>query len=121
MLNTDVSTGRGKHWFCIYGDIQRKENNISVIIEHFNSSGMPIRLSVLRWLEYQCNSLKLKKYDAKYKYVNSNYQLQYSDTECGVWCLIYILSRDLWKNSKWMIKNKIKDSKIIKYRNYIII
>lgn len=117
VLNTDVSTGRGKHWFCIYGDIQR--NKDSVIIEHFNSSGMPIRLPILRWLEDQCNSLKLKGYNAKYKYVNSNYQLQYSDTECGVWCLIYILSRLLGKNNKWMIKNNIKDAQITKYRDYI--
>ena len=117
IINTDISTGRGKHWFCIYGDLDKNKNIIT--IEHFNSSGMPIRIPVLKWLENQCTKLKMKKYNAKYKYVNSNHQLQYSDTECGVWSLIYILSRLLGKNNKWMIKNNIKDSQITKYRDYI--
>ena len=121
VLNTDKSSGRGKHWFCIYGDlsVENKQGDRCVTIEHFNSSGMPMRIPVLKWLERTICDLKLKKIDAKYKYVNRNHQLQYSDTECGVWSLIYILSRLFNKSNNWMIKDNIKDSEITKYRDYI--
>lgn len=115
VLNTDISTGNGKHWFCIYGEI--KNNNVT--IEHFNSSGMPIRISVLKWLEKQIIELKLKDYNAKYIYVNENKQIQYSNTECGVWCLIYILSRLLNKPNNWFIKVDMLDKTITEYRDYI--
>ena len=60
VLNTDISSGRGKHWFCIYGDMTNIDKNgeKKIVIEHFNSSGMPIRLPVLKWLENTVTTLK---------------------------------------------------------------
>ena len=52
VLNTDVSSGRGIHWFCIYGDLAHKGTKEDPIcIEYFNSSGYPPKPEVQYWLD----------------------------------------------------------------------
>ena len=65
VLNTDVSTGGGKHWFCIYGDLQHSGSETDpYTIEFFNSSGNPPTREVNFWLEKTCADIMktLKKH-----------------------------------------------------------
>jgi len=98
ILNTDVSTGGGKHWFALYGDLAHKgTKDDPYVLEYFNSSGYPPRTQVITWME------KVKHDMARDhgKHINIVYathkQIQYSRTECGVWSLVYILSRLMGK------------------------
>lgn len=91
VLNTDYSNGRGKHWFCLFFDF-RNINHIT--LEYFNSSGnMPpqevhVYLVALKrkvYMEYPKSECTIETV--------SNKQIQYSETECGVYSLYYIISR----------------------------
>jgi len=91
VINTDRSTGRGIHWFCIFIDMSGPEWTL----EYFDSAGEYPKTSVHKWLNTQRSLLATKHPDKQIKVVDvtrSN-QLQKSTTECGVFSLWYILSR----------------------------
>ena len=117
VLNTDVSSGRGKHWFALFGDLKHKgTQDDPYVLEYFNSSGYPPRPQVTVWLEKVKHDM-LKDHK---KYVDIVYaahkQIQYSQTECGVWSLTYILSRLLGKPHDWMVKVGVNDADMINLR-----
>jgi hypothetical protein len=94
ILNTDISSGGGKHWFCLYGDFSGKGTRSDpYILEYFNSSGNAPMDQVTIWMEEACH--KLLKYHKKYCETvrSASRQLQNSQTECGMWSLLYIRSR----------------------------
>jgi len=113
VLNTDVSSGRGKHWFCIYGDLNIAKNKIQ--IEYFNSSGNPPMPEVENWLEKTKISLIRNNIYADIIY-SAPRRIQMSNTECGMWCLVYIKSRLYNKPPHWLYTINAKDADLIKYR-----
>lgn len=118
VLNTDVSTGRGKHWFCLYCDLTHTgKPDDPVTIEYFNSSGFEPRPEITVWMESTCHDM-ISKYDIYCKIINvaNGKQLQFSRTECGVWSLVYILSRLCGHDPDWIVKVKATDHDMIKYR-----
>jgi hypothetical protein len=112
VLNTDVSTGRGIHWFCLYGDLKADPINI----EYFNSSGYPPKPEVQVWLEKQIIILRKAGIDAEYIYSTGGRQIQYSKTECGVWSLVYILSRLTDHPFHWIAHVGANDEDMISFR-----
>lgn len=115
VLNTDVSTGRGKHWFCLYGDLRAKP----IRIEFFNSSGNQPRREIRQWFERLYMKMK-KKYNKEIELlISSTERLQYSETECGMWTLGYVLSRLKDKPFNWFIVSYIKDDEIYALRRDI--
>jgi hypothetical protein len=111
VLNTDVSSGEGKHWFCIFCDIKNKDKD-KYLIELFNSSGNPPVQQITDWIK-RLNS----KHPCIIRKALSR-RLQESRTECGVWCLAYIYWRlrgcDNTKFEKYMT-----DGKMIELRNFL--
>jgi hypothetical protein len=88
VFNTDVSTGRGKHWFCFYGVIKPK----GLELEYFNSSGYDMLKSIREWEV----SVRRKVQDAGFSYKlkeNTGVQYQKDNHSCGVYCLMYIWLR----------------------------
>lgn len=117
VLNTDVLRGKGKHWFCIYGDLAHSGTRDDPIqIEYFNSSGNPPRDAVSSWIEN--TTYNLLKYQKLYcKFVRSvPERLQHSNTECGMWSLLYIRSRLEDRAPNWFYKVKAKDKDMIAMR-----
>jgi hypothetical protein len=119
VLNTDVSSGKGKHWFCLYGDLKHmgtKEDPYR--LEYFNSSGNPPLDEVAMWLEQSCHDL-LKK-GIHCEIVRSvPRRLQNSQTECGMWSLLYIRSRLEGKPPSWFYTCKTNDRDMIAYRKKV--
>jgi hypothetical protein len=120
VLNTDVSAGGGKHWFCIYGDISgdgTRQNPYR--IEYFNSSGNPPMDEVIVWMEN--TKYKLMKYNKKYCEIirSAPIRLQSSNTECGVWSLIYIRSRLEGKPVGWFYTVNTTCDDMIRLRKLI--
>jgi hypothetical protein len=123
VFNTDVSSGRGKHWFCVYGNL--KPNGVGqpgteknpITIEYFNSSGNPAKEEVVVWMEKLIADLlhDNKIYAVRVNAVQGN-QIQKSKTECGMWSLIYIWSRLMDKPTDWLIKNNATDEEVIEAR-----
>ena len=116
VLNTDVSTGPGKHWFCIYGTLTKNK----CTIEFFNSSGNPPRKEIEVWMKEK--EIELRDNDIKVDIVRSApLRLQYSDTECGVWSLMYIKSRLENKPANWFYKVKADDFDMLNLRKHLFL
>ena len=80
ICNTDISTGSGKHWFCIYRFNQQ-------LIECFDSLGVNTDLKKNQLIK-ACN------FQGALKLIVNNTQIQsgVSDT-CGQFCLMFIIER----------------------------
>jgi hypothetical protein len=120
VLNTDVSSGPGKHWLCLYGDLQHLgEKNDPYTIEFFNSSGNPAVDEITVWMEAQSHSM-LKNHKKYVEIIRSApRRLQHSKSECGMFSLIYIRSRLENKPHNWFYTAKIDDKDMIRYRKKI--
>jgi hypothetical protein len=117
VLNTDISSGRGKHWFCIYCDLKHSGNKEDPYsLEYFNSSGNRPMTEVNIWLEKTCHNL-LKIYK-KYCEITRSAprRLQYSQTECGMWSLMYIKSRLMGHKPDWFFTVRADDEDMIGLR-----
>ena len=76
IINTDTSTGPGKHWIAMI-----KDHNICY---YFDSFGLPIYLTQI--------IDTLKENNIK-KYTYNTYQIQpFTSQKCGYYCLAFILS-----------------------------
>lgn len=119
ILNTDISSGRGLHWFCIYGDLQHKgTKDDPIALEFFNSSGNPPVLEVEIWMRKVVRDLQAAGITCKI--IRSIPQrIQFSNTECGVFSLIYILSRLENKPTNWFYNVKADDKDMIRYRQVL--
>jgi len=116
VVNTDVSSGSGIHWFAIFIDFTGRDINI----EYFNSSGYDIKdrsfkeffINLADKLSFQtgrkCNFIKV-----------SDIQHQNSGTSnCGVYALYYIWKRLGGESIDFFKKNKIDDNHIVLFRKY---
>lgn len=112
VVNTDVSTGRGIHWFCLYGDLRSDP----VQLEYFNSSGFPPRAEIQAWLEQTVMTLAKSNIPATIIYATGGRQIQYSKTECGVWSLVYILSRLTNHKPSWIATVGANDDDMVEFR-----
>lgn len=133
VLNTDVSTGKGKHWFCLYLDFSRLDKAALEIclksnptqlrctdkctLEYFNSSGNPARPQIAYWCQQQEKRLR-KELPGLNLWIIQSSQLrhQWSHTECGMYALFYIWQRsqgrpfidftDIWVTDEQMIQTR---------------
>jgi hypothetical protein len=95
VVNTDKSTGSGKHWIAIFIDL------VNGSVEYFNSSGTPIStdadlIAITKSAHLIAVRLthELLKYKITVNYVDvSAQQHQYDSHSCGVYSLFYIFMR----------------------------
>ena len=94
VLNTDVTEGRGIHWFCLFGEKYKSKSGHTVLsLEYFNSSGRPPMTEVQRWINTKAHELRLKlNLPVKLHYTNNIY-FQNDEHSCGVYALAYIWLR----------------------------
>lgn len=85
VLNTDISSGKGKHWVALFGDCRGEVWSISF----FNSSGNPPPAPLLRWMYASCDMLRTINTNTSINLL-SNIRHQTSQTECGVYSLYFI-------------------------------
>lgn len=97
VLNTDVSTGRGKHWVAVFGDCRPRGGAAPAVwtVEYFNSAGNPPPPPVTRWMEETAARLETAKEGPGRVDVVCLSDLRHQDshTECGLYCLYYIRRR----------------------------
>ena len=97
VLNTDVSSGRGKHWVAVFGDCRGRDWSV----EYFNSAGNPPPPPVTRWMEEAAEKLRALRGAEPGRYGQggvaavpvTDLRHQESQTECGVYVLYYIRRR----------------------------
>ena len=88
VVNTDLTTGRGIHWFCLFAE----KTKDGVSIEYFNSSGNSPRESILKWLHNNNEFIRTNGEKSVIK-ESTGINYQNDDHSCGVYCLAYIWMR----------------------------
>ena len=100
VFNTDKHYQSGSHWIAMYIDLKSKK------IFYFDSNGNPMPIQIKAFIskiEDQCKKLKLKmKVDS-----NEGFRHQESNTECGMYCLYFIISLLEKKKSMKSFKEKV--------------
>jgi hypothetical protein len=89
VLNTDWTSGRGIHWYCLFGE----KANGAATLEYFNSSGRDPLVETQTWLHKTKHGLArdLKiPVDVRY---TTGITFQNDEHSCGVYCLMYIWLR----------------------------
>lgn len=115
VLNTDVSTGRGKHWVCIFVDFRTPEWTI----EYFNSTGNKPCKTVIDWMEQQRRNIREATGNDPKVLSVTNLVHQQANTECGVYSLYYIRARLDGLSYTFFTVNVIPDDKMVKFRKHI--
>lgn len=116
VINTDTSTGKGKHWFALFMDFRKEPYTL----EFFNSSGNLPVYQIQSWMNKTKRDFEKLGKQMDIIIVNSN-ELQKSSSECGVFSLWFILGR-LEGKSVSEFKNVNmgpNDEKMIKFRKWL--
>jgi hypothetical protein len=114
VINTDHSSGPGKHWVCVFVDCRKPEE---FTIEYFNSSGRLPNRNITIWMDKTkavlndvCKNVVIKTSQNKH---------QYSETECGVYALYFIRHRLEEVPYEYFQENIIPDDVITEFRQHI--
>jgi hypothetical protein len=89
VLNTDWTSGRGIHWYCLFGEL----HDLGVTLEYFNSSGRDPLVETQVWIQKTRHHIAKKlnvEVDVKY---STGITFQNDEHSCGVYCLMYIWLR----------------------------
>lgn len=105
VFNTDYSTGKGKHWYAIFGDFSSEP----FTIEYFNSSGEDPQPEIHSWMEKTKNLMKKELNKEVELVVVTKIVNQRDNHSCGSYSLYYIISRLEGKDWKFFRNNKIGD------------
>jgi len=120
VLNTDLSSGGGKHWFSIFIDFTLNP----IQIEYFNSSGYDIKNDVYgkKFKDFFMNladEITLNYKPCKFIKV-TDIEHQRSDTaNCGAYSLYYIWKRLNGCKSEYFANNKILDEDMEEFRSVL--
>ena len=111
IFNTDPHYKSGSHWISLFIDFEKKT------IFYFDSNGNPMPKEIRSFINTildQCNSMNLKmKTDS-----NEGFRHQNFNTECGMYCLWFIISiLENKHNFKYFKNKKIKDKSMEQLRN----
>lgn len=98
VVNTDVSTGKGKHWVAVFVDCRGPGG---WTVEYFNSAGRPPPKAMTHWMERtrarlaeaRAKADPVSETDAVTAAAVTNVAHQESQTECGLYALFYIRRR----------------------------
>ena len=115
VLNTDVRTGGGIHWFSLYAQF----NVDPITLEYFNSSGnKPVR-QIQEWLAKTEDAIRASGRKVSVIALSGVVHQKDSDTECGLYSLYYIWNRLKGVPAINFQKKRIPDSMMIKFRPHL--
>jgi hypothetical protein len=111
IFNTDYNSGSGKHWTSMFICIKNR------LIYYFNSSGSRATPEVMKLVERIKKQGKSLGIDFKF---DQNYpkQHQYSESECGMYSIYFIVNMLTEKlNPETLKTSRIPDRKMIEHRD----
>lgn len=121
IINTDKYSGSGKHWFAIFGDFL--DDSPEFTIEYFNSSGEKPVDEIIAWMAKMRATLHFFDEQGNEKKITdviaSTRTHQFSNTECGVYSLYYIISRLDGVPVSYFQNNIISDDTMYEFRKYL--
>jgi hypothetical protein len=117
VFNTDYSTGRGIHWFSIFGDFKDKP----FTIEYFNSSGEEPLPEIESWMLDAAAKLSRQLNEPVNPVIVSKVEYQQNNYACGTYALYYLMSRLAGTDVSQFAgdRNVINDETMEAFRQYI--
>ena len=110
IFNTDPHYKSGSHWIAMYLDLNKN------ILFFFDSNGDMIPQEIKKLSKRIVNQGKELSHNIKYD-DNYNISHQKSNTECGMYCLYFLISLlTEHHNHKYFKNKKIKDEYVEKFR-----
>ena len=113
VVNTDVSSGRGKHWVAVFVDCRGPEWTV----EYFNSAGNPPPRPMTEWLTRTC--VKLCTKNPTTVIVVTDLDHQESQTECGLYAMYYIRRRLEGTPVKFFFEQLVPDAAMTAFRQHV--
>ncbi len=115
VVNTDISSGGGIHWFAIFMDFTKTP----ITIEYFNSSGYDIKNKQFkRFFIDLANDISTELRPCEFVKVSDIQHQKSSTSNCGVYALYYIWKRLGGESIEFFRQNKIEDDHIVLFRKY---
>jgi len=108
IFNLDKHTQSGSHWVAVYLDLVKHK------IYYFDSYGDDIPDNILKFCETVV--IQGSNFREKYEILVSRKRHQYSNSECGMYCLYFIIQMLNGTKFQKFQKIKIKDSVMLKKR-----
>ena len=108
VFNLDTHDNPGSHWVALFINTNKKN------IYYFDSYGEPIPLNINKLVK---NIQKQAKNNGiKYNYFYNDNRHQFKNTECGMYCLYFIISMLKNKSFNYFLDNDISDLFVFKKR-----
>ena len=111
IFNTDPHYKSGSHWISLFLDLDKKK----IFFFDSNGNAEPNEIKqLIKKITQQCEELNIKlKHDS-----NVGFRHQTKNTECGMYCLYFIINiLDKKTGFKYYKTNVIHDNSMIKLRN----
>jgi hypothetical protein len=118
VVNTDNSTGPGKHWVAVFVDC-RPPPGTPWTVEYFNSVGRPPPKPMVKWMEVTRAHLAMYRKDIVRTVAVTDVDHQESRTECGLYSLFYIRRRIEDTPYTFFSGRRVPDSAMTKFRQHI--
>ena len=109
ILNTDPHNKDGEHWISLFVNIKKK------FIVYFDSNGNKPPKQVTKLMNEIKNQGKQLGID--FKLYNNEIEHQKSESECGMYCLYFIIEMLKDKDIEYFLDNKIDDKEVFVLRN----
>jgi len=109
ILNTDPHNKSGEHWISLFVNIKKK------IIVYFDSNGNKPPSQVQKLMDEIKNQGKQLGID--FTIYKNKIAHQQTQSECGMYCLYFIVEMLKDKNLTYFLENKIPDAEVFKLRN----
>jgi hypothetical protein len=113
VFNTDKHYQSGSHWICFFANTNPRSKNFGFFF--FDSNGLPCPTEIKALFESFHSQLKIKKF----AFYENHIQKQFKNTECGMFCIHFIIQ--LLKNKSFhsVINEKVYDDDVFKLRNVL--
>ena len=113
VFNLDKHDEPGSHWICVYINMKKSTPNYGFFF--FDSTGNPMPPEVKRLSE----SVKSQANDENFTVYENDVQKQFKNTECGMFCLYFLIEALKKKKLLAVYNNKIRDEDVHSLRNVL--
>jgi hypothetical protein len=110
VFNLDKHYESGSHWVCVYINLNKLSKNYGFFFFDSIGSPMPHEIHVLS------ETVRLQANDDNFKIHQSNIRKQFKNTECGMFCLYFLIEALKKKNIQDIYNNSIRDEEVHQLR-----
>jgi hypothetical protein len=119
VVNTDTSSGPGKHWVAVFVDARPTNLKIPWTVEYFNSAGNPPPRPMVHWMERMRDELEHYRQGPVITVPVTDMDHQDSQTECGLYALFYIRRRLENTPYDFFYEQRVPDAAMTIFRQHI--